>query len=118
MKNKLIRKYLAPSPATPKGRMKRLRTGVRSTRHKGQSLQQNDSEATNKSDKTGLWHLPVNPSEPPDYENITGVTNKISNSSVKYGAANSVYTLPYNQQQVKYMHQVFVAHQLLHWKKQ
>ena len=72
----------------------------------------------NKSDKTGLWHLPVNPSEPPDDANITGVTNKKSNSSVKHGAANSVYTLPYKQQQVKYMHQGFVAHQLLHWKKQ
>ena len=46
MKNKLVQKYLAPSPATPKGRMKRLCTGVRSTRHKGQSPQQNDSEAT------------------------------------------------------------------------
>ena len=28
----LIRKYLAPSPATPKGRMKRIRQGTRSTR--------------------------------------------------------------------------------------
>ena len=29
----LIRKYLAPSPATPKGRMRRHRTGLRSTRN-------------------------------------------------------------------------------------
>ena len=71
-----------------------------------------------KSNKTGLWHLPENPSEPPDDKNITEVTNKTLNSSVTHGAANSVYTLPYKQQQVKYMHQVFVAHQLLHWKKQ
>ena len=63
----------------------------------------------NISNKTGLWHLPVNPSEPPDDENITEVTSKKSNSSVKYGAANSVYTLPYKQQQVKYMHQVFCS---------
>ena len=61
-----------------------------------------------KSDKIGLWHLPVHPSEPPDGENITGVTSKESNSSVKHGAANSVYTLPYKQQQVKYMHQFFL----------
>ena len=31
----------------------------------------------NKSNKTGLWHLPVNPSEPPDEENIAEVTKKI-----------------------------------------
>ena len=30
----LIRKYLAPSPATPKGRMKRTKKGTRSTRPK------------------------------------------------------------------------------------
>ena len=28
----MVRKYLAPSPATSKGRMKRPRTGMRSTR--------------------------------------------------------------------------------------
>ena len=33
-KPNLIRKYLPPSPATPKGRMKRPRTGLRSTRKK------------------------------------------------------------------------------------
>ena len=49
----------------------------------------------NRSDKTVLWHLPINPNEPPDDENITEVTNKKSNSSVKHGAASSVYTLPY-----------------------
>ena len=32
MKVDTIRKYLSPSPATPKGRMKRPRTGIRSTR--------------------------------------------------------------------------------------
>eukprot|EP00804_Cyclotella_cryptica_P014650 CCRYP_012669-RA/>CCRYP_012669-RA protein AED:0.66 eAED:0.28 QI:0/0/0/0.66/0/0.33/3/0/1062 len=32
MKPDLVRKYLAPSPATSKGRMKRPRTGIRSTR--------------------------------------------------------------------------------------
>ncbi|KAL7501873.1 hypothetical protein ACHAXN_001014, partial [Cyclotella atomus] len=32
MKADLVRKYLAPSPATSKGRMKRPRTGIRSTR--------------------------------------------------------------------------------------
>jgi hypothetical protein len=37
MKADLVRKYLAPSPATPKGRMKRPRTGIRSTRTKEKS---------------------------------------------------------------------------------
>lgn len=32
MKSDLVRKYLTPSPATSKGRMKRPRTGIRSTR--------------------------------------------------------------------------------------
>ena len=32
MKTKMVRKYLAPSPATAKGRMKRPRAGIRSTR--------------------------------------------------------------------------------------
>ena len=50
MKNKLVQKYLTPSPATPKGRTKRLRTGVRSTRRKRQSPQQNDSEVTGQED--------------------------------------------------------------------
>ena len=31
MKSELVRKYLAPSPATSKGRMKRPRTGIQST---------------------------------------------------------------------------------------
>ena len=30
----------------------------------------------NKSNKTGLWHLPVNPIEPPDDKNIIEVTSK------------------------------------------
>jgi len=34
MKAELVRKYLAPSPATSKGRMKRPRQGIRSTRQK------------------------------------------------------------------------------------
>lgn len=34
MKADTVRKYLAPSPATPKGRMKRTRAGIRSTRKK------------------------------------------------------------------------------------
>ena len=63
----------------------------------------------NKSNKTGLWHLPVNPSEPPVEENITEVTSRKSNSSVAHGATNSVYTLPYKQQHVKHMHQVFCS---------
>jgi hypothetical protein len=37
MKADLVRKYLAPSPATSKGRMKRPRTGIRSTRMKEKS---------------------------------------------------------------------------------
>jgi hypothetical protein len=37
MKADLVRKYLAPSPATSKGRMKRPRTGIRSTRMKVKS---------------------------------------------------------------------------------
>jgi len=32
MKTKMVRKYLAPSPATSKGRMKRPQSGIRSTR--------------------------------------------------------------------------------------
>ena len=32
MKTKMVRKYLAPSPAISKGRMKRPRAGIRSTR--------------------------------------------------------------------------------------
>jgi hypothetical protein len=34
MKIKLVQKYVAKSPATSKGRMKRPRTGIRSTRPK------------------------------------------------------------------------------------
>ena len=37
-----IRKYLAPPPATPKGRMKRLRAGIRSTRKKVTSHKRNE----------------------------------------------------------------------------
>ena len=44
MKADLIRKYLAPSPATPKGRMKRPRAGIHSTRtKKHQSRRSRDS---------------------------------------------------------------------------
>ena len=34
MKSKMVRRHLAKSPATAKGRMKRPRTGIRSTRHR------------------------------------------------------------------------------------
>ena len=49
MKADLIRKYLAPSPATSKGQMKLLRTGIRSTR-KNQPLEttsEGDMKSTN-----------------------------------------------------------------------
>jgi hypothetical protein len=38
MKNELVRKYLVRPPATSKGRMKRHRTGIRSTRPKDHNM--------------------------------------------------------------------------------
>ena len=46
MKNNLVQKYLVPSPATPKGRMKRLRTGVISTRGRDNNTHENKCETT------------------------------------------------------------------------
>ena len=65
-----------------------------------------------KSEKTGLWHLPVNPDAPPNDAHIMDVGGKDKTSSITHGAANSVYVLSYKQQQLKYMYQVFVIHQL------
>eukprot|EP00956_Cyclotella_meneghiniana_P021063 scaffold37874_cov42-Cyclotella_meneghiniana.AAC.7 len=45
MKSHLVQKYFAPSPATSKGRMKRPRTGIRSTRKNADNaLEQEQSE--------------------------------------------------------------------------
>ena len=60
-----------------------------------------------KSEKTGLWYLPINPGAPPDKTHIIYMDGKHTTSSITHGAANSVYTLPYKQHQLEYMHQVF-----------
>ena len=54
MKADLIRKYLPPSPATPKGRMKRPRAGIRSTRKKERNGGTN--EAMLEDDNSAMSH--------------------------------------------------------------
>ena len=65
------------------------------------------SDDRERSEKTGLWHLPVNPGAPPNEAHIMDVGGKNKTSSITHGAANSVYTLPYKHQQLKYTHQIF-----------
>jgi hypothetical protein len=54
MKSKLVQKYLAKSPATSKGRMKRSHTGIRSTRPHGIVMV--------------TYHIPVKANQHPDVE--------------------------------------------------
>ena len=63
--------------------------------------------------KTMLWRLPLNPKAPPSAGNTVAQQNlqlstqqQISHAS---HFANNVHTLPYLQNQVKYMHQTFFS---------
>ena len=59
--------------------------------------------------KTGLWQLPVNPSSNPTLQ--TTVSNydlHIQPNQLTHAAFN-VYTLPYKQNQLKFMHQAFFS---------
>lgn len=55
MKVEDIKKYLHPSPATPKGRMKRRQTGIRSTRS---TPQDKGLEHTSKGEENNSYNLP------------------------------------------------------------
>ena len=59
---------------------------------------------------TGLWQLPINPSEHAkptstvvDHLDLHVPLNQI------YHSANGLYTMPYKQNQLKYMHQAFFS---------
>ena len=62
----IIRKYLAPSPATPKGRTKKPKAGIRSTRKKLKSggatklgMEIADSDSENETENTPTMPTPV-----------------------------------------------------------
>jgi hypothetical protein len=61
-------------------------------------------------DTTGLWHLPVNPQQhPPDTRNSHSTKNPLPNQpappNTEQHAVYNVYTIPYLQNRLKYMHQ-------------
>jgi hypothetical protein len=60
MKAELIRKYLAPSPATSKGRMKRPRTGIRSTRKQDKMEETSEGDQVT-NDEQGVIATNVSP---------------------------------------------------------
>ena len=54
-----------------------------------------------RNDNTGVWYLPVNPTGPPVVTYIDAVEMEDASTSVEHSASNSLYTLPYKQQQLK-----------------
>ena len=73
-----IRKYLAPSPATPKERMKKTKSGIRSTRKKIKSggasrlgMEIADSDSENENENTPTMPTPdIIPNDEPQTNNI------------------------------------------------
>ena len=74
----IIRKYLAPSPATTKGRMKKTNAGIRSTRKKLKrggatklGMEISDSDSENETENTPKMPTPVIiPNDEPQANNI------------------------------------------------
>ena len=56
---------------------------------------------------TDLWQLPINPSSPEEKELAQHLNLAIANKQIRHTAATSLYTLPYKQQQMKFLHQTF-----------
>jgi hypothetical protein len=56
---------------------------------------------------TDLWRLPINPISPEEKEPAQHLNLAIANKQIRHTAATPLYTLPYKQQQMKYMHQTF-----------
>ena len=56
---------------------------------------------------TDLWRLPINPISPHKKEPSQHLNVEMRHNKVRHTAATSLYTLPYKQQQMKYMHQTF-----------
>ena len=73
-----IRNYLSPSPETPKGRMKKPKSGILSTRKKLKSrgatklgMEISDSESENEAENTPTMPTPVIiPNDEPQANNI------------------------------------------------
>eukprot|EP00984_Skeletonema_dohrnii_P002769 scaffold955_cov79-Skeletonema_dohrnii-CCMP3373.AAC.11 len=59
--------------------------------------------------RTGLWRLPINPVSPHRQETVQGLDLHIPMNHPMNDAAMNVYTIPYRQNQVKYMHQTFFS---------
>jgi len=55
-----------------------------------------------------LWRLPINPISPKEKEPAQHLNLATTNEQIRHTAATSLYTLPYKQQQMKYMHQTFL----------
>ena len=67
---------------------------------------------TGKRDKkeTGLWLLPINPNaKPSQTPAVDRLDLQLPSPPARPHAANNLYTLPYKQQQLKYMHQAFFS---------
>merc|ERR1711923_382794 len=60
--------------------------------------------------ETGLWLLPINPNaKPSQTPTVDRLDLQLPSPPARPHAANNLYTLPYKQQQLKYMHQAFFS---------
>eukprot|EP00804_Cyclotella_cryptica_P015897 CCRYP_006383-RA/>CCRYP_006383-RA protein AED:0.07 eAED:-0.04 QI:0/0/0/1/0/0/2/0/1375 len=59
----------------------------------------------NRDPSSGLWRVPINPTKP--VHNLTQLNLSPTHSQEQY--ASNLYTLPFKQQQVKYIHQAFFS---------
>ena len=57
--------------------------------------------------RTGLWTLPITPRD--NHETRHKRHTTYTSEEIQHSAAASVYTLPYKQQRMEYMHQSFVS---------
>ena len=60
---------------------------------------------------TQLWKLPINPTKNPNDASTTiaNLDLHVMTKQKRAHTANALYTLPYKQNQLKYMHQAFLS---------
>ena len=70
--------------------------------HKGHLVLVGDRD-----EETNLWRLPVNPTAKPTHDRLAHLDLHMTPKQATNHVAQNVYTIPYKQNQLKFMHQTF-----------
>ena len=58
-------------------------------------------------EETNLWRLPINPTAKPTHDWLAHLDLHMTPKQATNHVAQNVYTIPYKQNQLKFMHQTF-----------